>query len=401
MAVTLKVLAVDDEDGMRTGVSRILRSYQLNLADIETEVEFKVETAASGEECIEKLDKQEYNILLLDHKMPGMTGLDVLGWIDRRYPPEVRPRDAALESGMQTIMVTAYASLDTAVEAMKLGAYDFLAKPFTPEELRSVVRKAATHLMVQRRVKEMEAEKRRVRFQFISVLAHELKAPLGAIEGYLQIMEDGSLSDDPDKQQHMIARCLTRIHGMRRLIFDLLDMTRIESGEKARHLAELDMVGIARNAIETVQPEADKRSISISLQCPDSLPLTGDSSEIEIIFNNLLTNAVKYNRDSGSVVISLDAAGGLARIEVRDTGIGMTADEQERLFKEFSRIKNEHTRHVLGTGLGLSTIRKLARLYGGDVSVESEPGVGSTFTVMLKQQAEASEGGDNGAHTGN
>jgi len=104
---------------------------------------------------------------------------------------------------------------------------------------------------------------------------------------------------------------------------------------------------------------------------------------MEIMLNNLLTNAVKYNRDGGSVDVRLECAGGRARLEVADTGFGMSAEECGRLFGEFVRIKNDHTRNVLGSGLGLSILRKLARLYGGDVTVASTPDVGSTFTVEI------------------
>jgi signal transduction histidine kinase len=116
-----------------------------------------------------------------------------------------------------------------------------------------------------------------------------------------------------------------------------------------------------------------------------------DRSEIEIIFNNLITNAVKYNRDGGSVAVHLTSRDGTVSIAVRDTGIGMNAEEAARLFNDFVRIKNEKTRNILGSGLGLSTVKKIALLYGGDVKVESEPDTGSTFTVMLNSASAPEE----------
>ena len=111
--------------------------------------------------------------------------------------------------------------------------------------------------------------------------------------------------------------------------------------------------------------------------------ISADAREIEIIFNNLLTNAIKYNRDGGRVDVALRRAGKQAVIAVSDTGIGMSEEELKQLFGEFVRIRNEKTRHILGSGLGLSIVKKLALLYGGDVQVESRPDAGSTFTVTL------------------
>jgi signal transduction histidine kinase len=171
---------------------------------------------------------------------------------------------------------------------------------------------------------------------------------------------------------------------MRKLIVDLLNMTRIESGRKRRDLAAADLRDAAEAAIETVAPAAAARAIAIHLEAPERAPLVADRGELDIIFNNLVSNAVKYNRDQGRVTIAIDRADLLWRVRVSDTGIGLTAEDARRLFQDFVRIKNERTRTIPGTGLGLSIVKKLAQLYGGGASVESEPGAGSTFTVTLK-----------------
>jgi signal transduction histidine kinase len=289
---------------------------------------------------------------------------------------------------MLTIMITAYASLETAVSAIKRGAYDFLAKPFTPEELKITIRKAAGRIVLAQQARKLAQEKRQVRFQLISVLAHELKAPLAAVEGYLKILQDGAAGNDPAVYQKMIDRSLLRTEGMRKLIVDLLDMTRIESGRKRRELAAVDVRDVARAAIETAGPEAAARGITINLKAEAPVALRADRGEIEIILNNLISNAVKYNRDGGRVDVTLRSDSGAVLLAVADTGIGLAPEEAARLFDDFVRIKNEKTREILGSGLGLAIVKKLAALYGGDAWVTSEPGVGSTFTVVLKQTAE-------------
>jgi signal transduction histidine kinase len=136
------------------------------------------------------------------------------------------------------------------------------------------------------------------------------------------------------------------------------------------------------------RPDASRRNISLNLHGPERVCLRGDRGEIEIVLNNLVTNAVKYNRDGGRVDIRLSDEGEEVRIEVQDTGIGMSPEESAKLFNEFVRIKNEKTKNILGSGLGLSIVKKLANLYGGDVTLKSEPDKGSTFTVRMKKHLE-------------
>jgi len=369
---TLRVLVADDEPGMLRAVDRVLSGFAVHLPDVGADIRLTVDTADTGESALEKVGATHPHILLLDYKLPGISGLDVLD----RLP-------SGQEGEMLTIMMTAYASLETAVTATKRGAYDFLAKPFTPDELKNTVRKAAARLVLAAQARRLAAEKRQVRFQFISVLAHELKAPLAAIEGYLRIIHEQSAGDDPAAYERMIDRSLTRLTGMRKLILDLLDLTRIESGQRERQLAPIDLRAATQAAIDGFAAEARERHIDIALHADQPLSFTADTLELEIVLNNLLSNAIKYNRDGGRVDVTLTRDRDHVAIAVADTGIGLAPDEAARLFNDFVRIKNEKTRHILGSGLGLAIVRKLARLYHGDVRVDSTPDVGSTFTVTL------------------
>jgi len=368
---TLQVLVTDDEMGMRLGVTRTLRDFSVRVPDVNGSVAFAVDQAESGEEALEKIERHPPDILLLDHKMPGISGLEVLD------------RLAGRETDMLTIMITAYASIETAVAATKRGAYDFLAKPFTPDELKSTIRKAAARLILAKQARRLAEEKRRVRFEFIRVLGHELKAPLNAVAGYLDILKNHELGDNLAAYDELVGRSLTRMDGMRKLIADLLDLTQIESGEKNRELTQVDLASAAALAIEAVAAQAAARAVTVELHSAGPLTISADAREIEIIFNNLLTNAIKYNRDGGRVDVALRRVGSQAVIDVTDTGIGMSEEELQRLFGEFVRIRNEKTHNILGSGLGLSIVKKLALLYGGDVTVKSRPDAGSTFTVTL------------------
>ena len=255
----LNILIVDDEFGMRRGAERALRDITVSLPDISGEVRFDIRTAATGKELEEKMNEGPTDILILDHKLPDTTGLDILDRLSK----------SSLD--LLVIMITAYASLDTAVTATRRGAYDFLAKPFTPEELRGAVRKAARHLILQRQARRLAEEKRQVRFQFISVLAHEMKAPIAAVEGYLQMIHERSVGNKLEDYDRMLDRCLIRIEGMRKLITDLLDLTSIESGQRKRTLTAVDLSDVARQAVENVKAEIERRDISIQVDVPAGL----------------------------------------------------------------------------------------------------------------------------------
>ncbi|MCL4691449.1 MAG: HAMP domain-containing histidine kinase [Candidatus Hydrogenedentes bacterium] len=370
---TLRVLVCDDEAGMRLGVERALRHFTVRVPDVDGEVHLAVEPAESAEQALEIIEAGAPEILLLDLKLPGMSGIELLERISPRH------------LDMLVIMISAYASIDVAVRATKQGAYNFLAKPFTPSELKDSLRQAAEHLIVARQARKLAQEKRRVRFEFISVVAHELKAPINAIEGYLKIMATHAAGDDPAVYDRMAERSITRIHGMRKMIEDLLDMTRIESGQKKREIATVDVCEVAHLALETMMPDARERNIMLEFRGPDSLPMSADRGELEIILNNLVSNAVKYNRDGGRVEVVVKNPDERVQIAVSDTGFGIAPDDAKKLFNDFVRLKNERTKGVLGSGLGLSIVKKLALLYGGDVCIDSEVDKGSTFTVELQR----------------
>ncbi|MBN2722927.1 MAG: response regulator [Deltaproteobacteria bacterium] len=369
----LKVFVVDDEPGICLGVGAILRDFKVNDQTSNSQVEFEIFTFNDGESMIESLEKEVPHLLLLDCKLPGIDGMEIL----ENY---LNPENEIL-----TIMITAYATIETAIKATKLGAYDFLAKPFTPDELRYTVRKAVTHIMLRGQAKRLEEEKKRIRFEFIRVLAHELKSPINAVDGYLDLIKNRILGDEIEAYDGLVEKSVIRIDGMRKMIGDLLDLTRIESGQKKRMIENIDIIEIAKNSIELNCLSAEKSNINIELFSPDSLFMSADSGEIQIIFNNLISNAVKYNIKNGNVFIRISEDNNLVNIEVEDTGIGLTSDELSKLFNEFSRIKNEKTRNIQGSGLGLSIVKKISGLYGGDVDCSSTSGKGSIFYVTLNK----------------
>jgi two-component system sensor histidine kinase/response regulator len=369
---TFSTLIVDDEPGMRLGAERILADYRIALPDFGEEINFAIRTAATGAEALDLIDRERPDLLLLDYKLPDIHGLEILSRVLKD------------KKDVLTVMITAYASLEVAINATKNGAFDFLAKPYTPEELTNTVRKAAEHIYLERKAQKLEAEKRQVRFQFVSVLAHELKSPLAAVENYLRIMAGRVSGNELETYDPMIERSLLRIDGMRKLIVDLLDLTHIESGQRSRTIAEVNVRELVDDILEKVRSEAEKRRIGLSVECGQGLVFSCDRGELEILFTNLLTNGVKYNREGGTVALSCSTRDDGLGVVCRDSGIGMSPEEAAGLFKEFYRVKNKNTKDILGSGLGLSIVKKIVDLYGGTIAAESEPERGTTMRVFLK-----------------
>ena len=370
MAV-LKVLVVDDEPGIRSGVSRILNNFHVTYPFMDEDYTFEVIEAATGEEGVEILDRDRPDILLLDNKLPGMQGVEVLEYVRKKNYDVV------------VAMITSYASIDVAVRATRDGATDFIPKPFTPQELKSSIENITKQQYLRRITHKLKQEGKKIRYQFLSVLSHELKAPLNAIEGYLRMMQEKQSGDRIEDYAEPIDRSLQRIQGMRNLIMDLLDFTKIRLERKEEKIQEVDLAEIASGAIVTVQPYAIQLEVGIHLDVRSDAMIMADPSDMEIVFNNLISNAVKYNKRGGKVEITIDNSGSEAIIIVSDTGIGINIAETDNLFAEFVRIKNEKTRNISGSGLGLSIVKKVVELYHGTIKVESTPDIGSIFTIRL------------------
>jgi signal transduction histidine kinase len=368
---TLKVLVVDDEPGIRSGIDRILSKFTVGYPFMDEDIGYSVYEAATGEEAIRIFQENPPDIALLDNKLPGMDGVEVLEYIKRN------------QLNIEVMMITSFASLELAVKATNIGAYDFVPKPFTPQELRSSMENITKHLFLKRMTQKMNKEGKQIRFQFLTVLSHELKNPLNSIDGYLRMMQERQAGEQIASYDEMISRSIARIKGMRMLIMDLLDLTKIESGKKNREMQQVDLSKIARISAETMGPLAIQMEVSISVDCPEPFVVQADPEEMEIILNNLVSNAVKYNKNGGKVICRLKELNKKLVIEIEDTGIGIPEDDIPVLFQEFVRIRQKETKHIMGSGLGLSIVKRLIDMYEGVIEVESKPGEGSIFRVVL------------------
>ena len=368
---TFKILIIDDEPGIREGTKRILQNFKVDYPFMDEQIDFLVLEAGTGKEGIEIIDRELPEILLLDNKLPDIQGVEVLEYVKSKHYDII------------VVMITSYASLELAVKATRDGAYDFIPKPFTPQEIRASVENITKQIFLKRMTQTLNNTGKQIRFQFLSVLSHELKAPLNAIDGYMKMIKERQFGNSVDAYDEMLDRSIERIKGMRQLILDLLDLTKIETGKPTQKLEIVNVRKIIQMAVDTIRPYAIQKDVDLYINSRENIEMKADPGEIEIIMNNLISNAVKYNRTGGRVDIFLEKKDGKLKITVSDTGIGLKNEDREKIFDDFVRIKSFQTREVTGSGLGLSIVKKIVDMYQGSIDVQSEPDKGTSFIITL------------------
>ncbi len=240
-------------------------------------------------------------------------------------------------------------------------------------------------LEVERRAVERLREVDQVKDTFVSAVSHELRTPITSIVGYLEMLQDGSFGHLNSEQYDAVGRVNTNSRRLLTLIDELLTLSKMQdAGLGLDDRADLDLAAVVRTAYDVVAPSWSARDLAVRLDVPEgAVPFTGDVEMLERMVVNLLGNAVKFTPEGGRVSVGLTRENGGAVISVADTGIGIPVDEQEHLFTRFFRSSTAQEQAIPGSGLGLSIAHSIAEMHGGDVAVESEPGVGTTFRVQL------------------
>ncbi|MGB7294655.1 MAG: hybrid sensor histidine kinase/response regulator [Candidatus Aminicenantales bacterium] len=355
------ILVVDDEEAMRDSCSMIL-----------TKDGFRTETAETGQIGLDKARELKPDLVLVDLKMPGISGFEVLEKIKDIDPQII------------SIVITGYATVESAVEAMKKGAYDFLPKPFTPEELRIITRRALERRKLALEAESLRREKKMLEENFITMVSHQLRSPLVAIQQYFEVILAGMAGEVETSQKEMIIRARERLDSLLNLINDWLDLARISQGQIVDKMKPVALEKLLEKQIDLMKPLADKFSVRLELGRVD-LPalVSGDEQTLEQVFGNLISNAIKFNKAGGRATLSISREGDYVVTKVKDTGIGIAKEHLPFLFDQFFRVSRREDQKVKGTGLGLSIAKKIVDLHNGSIQVTSEPGQGTTFTVRL------------------
>ncbi len=330
--------------------------------------------ASGGREGLDILMRQPHDLVLVDLKMPEMDGV------------EVARRVRAFDPNLVTILITGYATVESAVAVMKEGAYDYLPKPFTPDELIIVVRRGLEKRRLDRESRALREEKAAMERNFVTMVTHQLRSPLGAIFQYIEVLLSdigGTLSE---MQREMLERARERLNGLLQLINDWLDMSRLQAGEITHRLQPVALASCVDAALAGLEWSAREKGIEISTEVPDDLPLVEvDPDSFREVLSNLISNAIKYNRPNGCVRIRAFQQEDWVVVDVEDDGLGIEEKEIPFLFEQFFRSKSKEVRGQQGTGLGLAIVEKIVRAHGGKMQVRSQLGKGSTFSVFVNR----------------
>ncbi len=355
------VLVIDDEESMRDSCCLILAREG-----------FKTDSAEKGEVGLAKLQKSHPDFVLIDLKMPGIGGLEVLDQV-RKINPDIIP-----------IVITGYATVDSAVEAMKRGAYDFLPKPFTPEELRLIIRRGIERKQLQQEAESLRREKKLIEENFITMVSHQLRSPLVAVAQYFEVILGGHVGEIAARQKDMIEKAKIRLEGLLNLINDWLSIARMNGGQLVNLLKPTHLEPLLAKLIDFLQGLTDEHNITLRLAPSTSRDLAlADAESIEQVFSNLIANAIKYNREGGSVDVIIREEPEHINVDVTDTGVGISPEHLPFVFDQFYQINRSQRSGDRGSGLGLTIAKKIVEAHGGQIQLASEAGAGSVFTVRL------------------
>ena len=383
-----RLLVVDDEENLRITTAAILEKEG-----------YDVDTASSGNEAIELLAAADYDLVLTDLHMEAGEGLAVLNEIRRNAPLTI------------SVVLTGFASVESAIAALQEGAYDYLVKPCDIETMKHTIRRGVEHrklmlaeqkaradleklnLDLERRIIERTAELTRLNAElaeanrakdvFLATLSHELRTPLTPVVGWIKLLRSGALD------AKSISQALDAIERnawlQARLIDDLLDTSRIATGKLQFEPRPIDLNIAVKASLETVRALAASRDIELTINMsPATVVVMGEPVRLQQIVWNLISNAIKFTEPHGKVTVTTDSEGAEARVIVEDTGVGIAPDFLPHVFDRFRQADGSTSRRHGGLGLGLAIADALAKMHGGRLEAMSEGiGKGARFTFRV------------------
>lgn len=351
------ILVVDDQEETLASVKHLLEreGHTVLLAD-------------GGQRALEVFGQHQVHLLLVDYFMPRMTGEELIA--------EIRKVD----SQVQIVLQTGYSGEKPPREMLqKLDIQGYHDKSEGPDKLLLWVEVAIKSYEQLRRVREAEI----LKSQLLANISHEFRTPLHIILGYTQILKEDQAPQSAGRDT------LDRIHQnaemLLRLVNDFLGLSDLDAGVTLAHATDVDGETLhsefARSATILIREKPIRFDWLVTAALPS---VAADPAKLRVIVMNLLSNAVKFT-DAGTITVTADVSDDAVVLALADTGLGIPAEDHERIFEPFRQVDGTSTRTQPGTGIGLPIARKLARLMGGDVTVESTLGVGSTFFVRLRR----------------
>jgi signal transduction histidine kinase len=366
METKAKILIIDDEEIVIESCLQILKKQDYNIA-----------TANNGMEGIELLKDFQPDVVFVDLKMPGISGFEVLEQI-HEYDPTI-----------VTVVITGFATVSSAVEAMKKGTYDFLPKPFTPDELRMITQRGLERRKLVLETIALRREKEMLREHFAAIVSHELKSPLGALQQNLYVLADDLSEMLSEEQKSKVKRLQNRITDLVSLVNTWLRAISSDVSVIRQNFKEVSIEALITKALENIETHAIRKNINIESNIEESISdIQGDEGTLVEAVGNIIGNAVKYTRLGGEISVTANDEGEMILISVIDNGVGIADEDLPHILEDFyvgkSKVEGERR-----SGVGLAVTRRIIEAHNGSISVKSKLGTGSTFNIQLpKLQSE-------------
>lgn len=361
-----RILIVEDHE-------RLLRALQSVLeAD-----GYQVFTALDGVEALEVMEQAQPDLVVADIMMPRMDGYT--------FYRTIRSRSEWVP--IPVIFLTAKAEREDVLKGKGLGAEDYITKPFDTEELLVAIRARLKRAEAIQKVAETEFE--RLKQQIVTILGHELRTPLTYVSGYTELALEEAPTLSPDEFQSFLLGIKKGADRLNRLVEDMLLMVHLDTGRISHDFQLLscihhDLTSALREWIEPYRREATARGIRLEIEIePDLPPVRLCDEYFTDALGRLVSNAIKFSRDNdGRVTLSAHVVDGWVEVAIADEGVGIPKEKLPQLFQRFQQV-DRHLMEQQGLGVGLAIAMELVRLHGGEITVDSQVGEGSTFTIRL------------------
>jgi signal transduction histidine kinase len=352
------ILVVDDEMGPRESLKMILNPH------------YNVHVAERGGQAIEMLAKLPVDLVTLDLKMPGLTGINVLEKL-KEYDPDI-----------EAIIITGYGSLDTAIEGLRLGAFDYISKPFDVNHILSLVRRGLDRRSAKTKLRQVKSD-------FLSNVSHELRTPLSVVVGFVYLLLNQVIGKLSEEQQKVLETVYRNSEELLELIDNVLWMTSLNAGDAAATVDKFDGCEVVREAVRRYERILREKGLALSVEMADAgISIVSDRSKVERIFQNVLNNAIKFT-SQGEITVRARPTADHSSIEfeVVDTGVGIEKNKMDSIFEPFQQVDTSSHRPFSGLGLGLTVARRMAELIGGTLQISSEAGKGTRVLMKFPSQA--------------
>jgi two-component system sensor histidine kinase/response regulator len=360
MKLRYKVIIIDDEDIVLDSCTQILEGSNYDVA-----------TAANGTLGLQLVQEFQPDLVYVDLKMPGISGVEVLEKIK-----EIDPTIVA-------VVITGYATVSSAVEAMKQGAYDFLPKPFTPDEFRLITERSIERRRLTLETIALRREKEIMRENFAAIVSHELKSPIGSLQQNLFVMAKDLETVLSESQKTRLERMIARIDDVMKLIHSWLRVMSVDINKIRENFNPQSIGNSIAKAIEIIEPHANRKNIDVLATVSENIsPILGEEVSFVEALVNIIGNAVKYSYPGSKVQVNAEEIDEYIFISIKDNGLGITKEELPYIFEDFYRGKSGQTQED-SHGLGLTISRRIIEAHDGTISVESKKDAGTTFTIKL------------------